>query len=307
MCIIISSYVCIYIYCFFLSKILSEFCFFWVIPKAPPFDVVLTAFSSCLEKCPRSASAALRTWRCPLRCFSSAFLGIFLILCPLVKLLPAAQLLHRSTSWVEFEKRNAPNSLKFGGHSTGNFEKKNPQLGRWPSTTTPSNNHRIMLAAYSILSRESWTRPSFVTAAGCGVDRKYTCIPPFDKNNRPIWELETHQGSGHYITNPNFMHYYRRREIPQIYHTFASSLVSTQGESKQKKDVFFLIPKPQGWDVALFRTPHGEVLVSPETADFLRCFRGTPPRGIDVFFGFSEMWFQPMGRRASPSNQHQPF
>lgn len=103
-----------YIYCFFLSRILSEFCFFWVIPKAPPFDVVLTAFSSCLEKCPRSASAALRTWRCRLRCFSSAFLGIFLILCPLVKLFPAAQLPHRSTSWVEFEKRNAPNSLKLG-------------------------------------------------------------------------------------------------------------------------------------------------------------------------------------------------
>ena len=105
----------------------------------------------------------------------------------------------------------------FGGHSTGNFEKKKSQLGRWPSTTTPSNNHRIMLAAYS---------------GGCGVDRKYTCIPRFDKNNRPIWELETHQGSGHCITNPNFMHYYRRREIPQIYHTFASSLVSTKGESK---------------------------------------------------------------------------
>jgi len=31
-----------------------------------------------------------------------------------VKLLPAAQLPHRSTSWVEFEKRNAPNSLKLG-------------------------------------------------------------------------------------------------------------------------------------------------------------------------------------------------
>lgn len=124
---------CIYIYIlFFLSRILSEFCFFWVIPKAPPFDVVLTAFSSCLEKCPRSASAALRTWRCPLRCFSSAFLGICLILCPLVKLLSEVTSCCSAAPSFNFMgriwKKKCPKFAEvrhFGGHSTGNFEKKN--------------------------------------------------------------------------------------------------------------------------------------------------------------------------------------